>query len=346
VKAVVVERPEVTAFTTVTEPEIGPDEALVKVLGCGICGTDHHILEGGLPTVSYPIIPGHEGWGEVVEVGQNGGRLRVGDLVAIDPSLHCGQCSQCRRGHGNLCEAWGSIGGTRPGAWAELVAVPVKNAHVLPDGYPTEVAVLIEPVACLLRGLKVLSPKVDKSALVFGAGTMGVLWALALRLSGLQLLGVVETDAARRELCSRNFDLPLVAWAEAASVEADYVIDATGNASAMEEAFWRARPGGTVMLFGVAGTDVRVPFSPFRLYQRELRVVSSMAILHTYGAAVNFVAAHAEVLHPVVTGSFGLQSFDRALEQLRSGAALKIALDPKMEMGPEDQQRAEISGPK
>jgi threonine dehydrogenase-like Zn-dependent dehydrogenase len=244
--------------------------------------------------------------------------------------LHCGQCYQCRRGHGNLCEAWGSIGGTRPGAWAELVAVPVKNAHVLPNDYPTEVAVLIEPVACLLRGLKVLSPEVDRSALVFGAGTMGILWALALRLSGLKLLGVVETDAVRRDLCSRNFDIPVLTWAECASVEADYVIDATGNASAMEEALWRARPGGAVMLFGVAGTDVRVPFSPFRLYQRELRVVSSMAILHTYGDAVNFVAAHAGLLRPVVTGVFGLQSFDQALDQLHGGAALKIALEPNM----------------
>ena len=329
-KAVVVERPGTAGYTKVTEPEIGPDEALVKVLGCGICGTDHHIIDGGLPTVSYPIIPGHEGWGQVVAVGQNGHRLQAGDLVAIDPSLHCGQCSQCRRGHGNLCEAWGSIGGTRPGAWAELVAVPVKNVHVLPGDYPTDVAVLIEPVACLLRGLKILSPEVDKSALVFGAGTMGILWALALRLLGLDLVGVVETDATRRELCSQKFDLPVVSWEAPTPVEADYVIDATGNASAMEEAFWRARPGGTVMLFGVAGTDVRVPFSPFRLYQRELRVVSSMAILHTYGDAVNFVAAHADLLRPVVTGTFGLQSFDQAIEQLRGGAALKIALDPNI----------------
>jgi 2-desacetyl-2-hydroxyethyl bacteriochlorophyllide A dehydrogenase len=344
-RAVVVERPGATKLTNVTEPEIGPDEALVKVLGCGICGTDHHILEGGLPTVNYPIIPGHEGWGQLVGVGQNGNHLRVGDLVAIDPSLRCGQCSQCRRGHGNLCEAWGAIGGTRPGAWAELVAVPVKNVHVLPRDYPTDVAVLIEPVACLLRGLNVLSPDMGKSALVFGAGTMGILWALALRLSGVKVAGVIETDSTRRELCSLKFDLPILAQSEAGQLEsgqlesgqlesgqleADYVIDATGNALAMEEAFWRARPGGTVMLFGVAGTDVRVPFSPFRLYQRELRVVSSMAILHTYGDAVNFVSEHARILRPVVTGSFGLQSFDQALEQLRGGAALKVALDPNV----------------
>ncbi len=329
-KAVVVDRPGATAFTTVNEPQLGPDEAIVRVLGCGICGTDHHILDGGLPTVTYPVIPGHEGWGEVVAVGQNETRLRTGALVAIDPSLHCGLCPQCRRGHGNLCEDWGSIGGTQPGAWAELVSVPVKNAHVLPEGYPTDVAVLIEPVACLLRGLKVLRPEVDGSALVFGAGTMGILWALALRLAGLRLAGVVETDALRRDLCSRTFDLPVLAWAEAASLEADYVIDATGNASAMEEAIWRARPGGAVMLFGVAGTDVRVPLSPFRLYQRELRVLSSMAILHTYGDAVNFVAEHADLLRPVVTDVFALQSFDQALEQIRGGTALKVVLDPNI----------------
>ncbi len=329
-KAVLVERPGAAVVATVEDPKISRNEVLVRVLGCGVCGTDHHIVNEGLSTAVYPLIPGHEGWGQVVETADSASELRVGQLVAIDPSLHCGVCRRCRRGQGNLCERWGSIGGTQPGEWAELVAVPQRNGYALPEDYPTEVAVLIEPVACLLRGLRLLGPQLDTSGLVYGAGTMGVLWVLALRLAGVGVLGVVELDKRRRELCERTFDVRCLTSEEAASIEADYVIDATGAASAMEAAVWHCRPGGTVMFFGVAGEEIRVPVSPFRLYQREIRILSSMAILHTYPDAVDFVAKHAELLQPMVTDVVPLAKFAEAIHAGKDRATLKMAIDPSL----------------
>jgi threonine dehydrogenase-like Zn-dependent dehydrogenase len=348
VNAVVVDRPGSVALREVHEPVAGPDEVLVRVRGCGICGTDQHILHDGLPTARYPLIPGHEAWGEIVALPEPAGgragrptnespattcrepatRWRAGQLVAIDPSLHCGTCRRCRTGQGNLCERWGSIGGTRAGAWSELVAVPARNLYELPEGYPLELAVLIEPVACLLRGLHLLAPQPERSALVFGAGTMGSLWALALRARGLQVTAVVETDPLRARICASSLQLPIVAPGELGDLEADYVIDATGSATAMEQAVWRAAPGGSVMFFGVAGEEARVPLPPFRLYERELRILSSMAILHTYGEAVAFIARHAGELAPIVTDVLPLASFEEALARLRNGASLKVALDP------------------
>ena len=329
-KAVVVERPGSAGLATVADPKPRNDEVLVRVRGCGVCGTDHHILTDGLPTASYPVIPGHEAWGEVVDVGSVAGDLKAGQLVAIDPSLHCGECRNCRRGRGNLCERWGAVGGTHPGAWAELVAVPRRNAYPLPAGYPTDVAVLVEPVACLLRGLRLLGPELGASGLVFGAGTMGVLWALSLRLAGADVIGVVEVNEARRQHCEESFGLPSLDPTQVDGLEADYVIDATGAASAMEAAAWRCRPGGTVMFFGVATEDVRVSVPPFRLYQREIRILTSMAVLHTYGDAVDFVGRYADLLRPMVTDVLPLRSFAEAVGGGRGEARLKVVLDPTM----------------
>jgi 2-desacetyl-2-hydroxyethyl bacteriochlorophyllide A dehydrogenase len=329
-KAVLVTEPGRTGLTTINDPEISSEEILVRVFGCGICGTDSHILTEGLPTARYPLVPGHEAWGEVVEVGPATGPLRPGHIVAIDPSLHCGLCGECRRGRGNLCESWGSIGGTRAGAWAEFVAVPARNAYVLPEGYPTELAVIIEPVACLLRGLHLLGPEIDNTAIVVGAGTMGVLWALALRDAGLRNIAIIEHEASRREYCGRTFGFEVFAPTEAGGREADYVIDATGSKSAMEDAITHAAPGGTVMFFGVAGEDARVSISPFQLYKRELKILTSMAILHTFGNAVKFVGSHAAELMPIVTDAFALDDFESALAHLGSGGSLKVALDPRL----------------
>ncbi|MDA8290125.1 MAG: alcohol dehydrogenase catalytic domain-containing protein [Actinomycetota bacterium] len=328
-RAVVVERPGAVSVTTTADPEIGRDDVLIRVNGCGICGTDLHIVEHGIPTIRYPVVPGHESWGEVVEVGTRGDLPVVGQFVAIDPSLHCGVCGECRRGCGNLCERWGSIGGTRNGAWADLVAVPGRNVHVLRDDYPTELAVAIEPVACLIRGMRLVAPEAGRTALVFGAGTMGTLWALALRIAGVRVVGVVETLPERRALCEALFDLPVVAPDASAGLEADYVIDATGSLAAMEEAVWHARPGGTVMFFGVTSEGARIAVPPFRLYQRELRILSSMAIVHSFGDAVSYVAEHGEALRPVVTNVFGLADFKSALSCLAGGRALKVALNPR-----------------
>jgi threonine dehydrogenase-like Zn-dependent dehydrogenase len=159
---------------------------------------------------------------------------------------------------------------------------------------------------------------------------MGILWALSLRLAGVDVIGVVEVDDARREHCEESFGLPALELTQAESVEADYVIDATGAPSAMEAAVWRCRPGGTVMFFGVAGEGARVSVPPFRLYQREIRILTSMAVLHTYGDAVDFVGQHADLLRPMVTDILPLGSFAEAVDDRRGEARLKVALDPTM----------------
>lgn len=328
-RAVVVQSPGDVCLMEVPDPSATRDEVVVKVRGCGICGTDLHIIHEGLPTATYPLIPGHEPWGEVVDVGNRDSGLVVGQLLAIDPSLHCGHCIRCQEGRGNLCLNWGSIGGTRAGAWADYVSVPLKNVYPLADDYPLDCASLIEPVACAIRGLVRLQPQPDRPALIYGGGTMGVLLALLLQIQGVNPITVVEVHSRRRELLTALLPSVMIcASDDIADEEMDYVVDATGNPAAIETAMEHVAPGGTFMVFGVASPEARVSYSPFNVYQKEITIVGSMAILHTYPAAVSAVGRHARLFRPLLTHTYNLDQFDQALEALAGGQTVKVTIAP------------------
>src|SRR3954451_10194836 len=116
-RAAVINTPGDIEVRDVPDPTPGPGDVLVRVGACGVCGTDLHIADGEFPPTPYPIVPGHEFSGEIVAVAPDAGDIaRVGDRVAVDPSLFCGRCAECRRGRGNLCENWGATGDTVDGA--------------------------------------------------------------------------------------------------------------------------------------------------------------------------------------------------------------------------------------
>lgn len=329
-RAVMVAEPGAVSIETVPDPTPGRDEVVIAVRGCGICGTDLHILEHGLPTARYPLIPGHEPWGEVVDVGADVRDARVGDLVAVDPSLHCGRCARCRRGQGNLCERWGAIGATRAGAWADYTAAPGANCYVLPPDYPLDCASIIEPIACAVRGMERLRPRADRSALIYGGGTMGILLAILLDINGVGPITIVELSPARRDIACGVTPAEVIAPEELAARDTlmDYVIDATGAAGAISDALAHVAGGGTMMVFGVASPEARVPLAPFEVYQREITIVGSMAILHSFAPAVETVRRHAGRFRPLLTHRYGLDQFDAALKTLAGGSAIKVTIAP------------------
>ena len=327
-RAVVVSGPGNVSLVSVPDPVPDRDEVVVEVRGCGICGTDLHLVSGDLGTERFPLIPGHEPWGEVVACGSGVRNVEVGQIVAIDPSLHCGQCGPCRRGQGNMCENWGAIGGTKPGAWAQFVLAPAANAYVLPQGWPIEVAALIEPVACAVRGLQRLNPLPDQSAIVFGAGTMGLILAILLQERGVGPVTIVDTNASRRDLATRLTRAQVMTPEEAAHCRAPWVIEATGNPVAFESALASVARAGTFMVFGVASPHAMASISPYRVYADELTIVGSMAILRSFGPAVDAVARHAERLLPLLTHRVGLAEIDSGLQLAQEGTAVKVIVEP------------------
>jgi len=307
---------------------------------CGICGTDLHIVDGDSPLACYPVVPGHEFAGEVVAVGSNvpqgigtkATKMTAGTRVAVDPSLFCGHCEFCRTGHGNLCLNWGAIGVTVDGAFAEYVRVPAANAYVLPENISFREAALIEPISCAVHGMHRLNPQSGDTFLLVGAGTMGlILLQMALR-GGASKVAMVDLNMQRLErakklgACDTQIDIYKVLENEPLGF--DCVIDVTGVAPAIEGAFAAVKRGGKFMIFGVAPSEARISLSPFRIYNDEITVLGSMAVLYSFGPAVNLLSSGIIDTAEILTTALPLEDFPNALSMVRRGEGVKTQILP------------------
>jgi 2-desacetyl-2-hydroxyethyl bacteriochlorophyllide A dehydrogenase len=329
VKAVVISEPGAVALERVDDPEPSPDGIVVAPDACGICGTDLHILDGELEATRYPIVPGHEFAGEVVAVGREVAGIGVGDLVAVEPNVVCGRCDFCRTGRENLCANWNAIGVSRAdGGWAELTAVPAKNAFVLGDGFPRRWGALIEPLSCAVYGFDLLTLRLADHVLIYGAGTMGLMLCQLASGHGAGSVSVVDRNADRLPRAAA-----LGADFTATSAEEldrpggwEIVIDATGAVAAIEDGLDRVRRGGTFLLFGVAAADATASFSPFRVYRDEIRIIGSMAVLHSFERAARLLERGVIDGDAMLTRTSALDDHAAAIASFRRGEGLKVQL--------------------
>jgi 2-desacetyl-2-hydroxyethyl bacteriochlorophyllide A dehydrogenase len=333
--AVVVERPGKVGVQQVPDPAPGPREVLVRVEACGICGTDLHLLDGDSPLARYPLIPGHELCGEVVAAGAEVEHLKVehaqvGDFVAVDPNLPCRECHFCQAGRDNLCQNYAAIGVTTAGGCAELIAAPAANAFVLPADLPRAWGTLVEPLACAVHGFDRLGAKLADRYLVYGAGTMGLLMAQLARRAGAAMVDVVDIKESRLPVAERlGADRTATSADELDRPQGwEVVIDATGVVAAIEDGLRRVRRGGTFLMFGVTPAEAAASFSPFRVYNEEITVIGSMAILHSFERARDLLAGGAVDAAAMITHRMALKSYDDAIAAFRSGAGLKIQVTP------------------
>ncbi|MFE9324690.1 zinc-dependent alcohol dehydrogenase family protein [Nocardia sp. NPDC052278] len=329
-RAVVIETPGRFSVQNVPDPTPEPGEVVVRVDAVGICGTDVHIADGEFPPTPYPIVPGHEFAGSVVALGSGVGGVRIGDSVAVDPSLFCGACHYCAIGRGNLCERWGAIGDTVDGAMAEYVAVPAANCYRLPETLSTAHGALVEPLSCAVHAFDVLPRALGAHYLLYGAGTMGLLMLQLARVAGAASVSVVDINTARLAVA-----IDLGADATAATADEfdrpqgwEVVIDCTGAIAAIEDGLGRVRRGGVFQQFGVAPGAATALISPFRIYNDEITIVGSMAVLHSFGRAVELMGKGVIDADTMITHGFGLFEFPDALQTFRAGTGRKIQLRP------------------
>jgi len=328
-RAAIIQAPGRVEVSTVDDPAPGPREVVVDVAACGLCGTDLHILQGEFAP-SLPIVPGHEFAGEVVAVGTGVTELRVGARVAVDPSLFCHECHYCRRGRNNLCERWAAIGVTTAGGAAEYARAPVANCVPLPEHVATRDAALIEPLSCAVRGYDILRSQLATHVLIYGSGTMGLMMLELAKRTGASTVDIVDLNpdrlaTARALGCSGTatgadeLDRPR-GW--------DVVIDATGNAKAIQDGLGRVGKGGTFLQFGVADYAARVSIDPYRIYNQEITITGSMAVLHSYERAADLFAQG--VLDPEVfiSDRLPLERYPQALAQFAAGIGRKIQVLP------------------
>jgi len=327
VRAVLLHAPSEPEVVDAPDPAPAPGEVVIAVDACGICGTDLHIYDGDFAPTPYPIVPGHEFSGEVVARGDT--EIVEGTFAAIDPSLHCGRCSECRRGRGNLCLNWGAIGVTTDGAFAEYVRVPAANVYPLDERIPRTWGTIVEPLSCVVHAMDRLGSPFGARVLIYGAGTMGLLLAQVLRREGAAGVDVVDLRADRLPVARRVGADDVGSSADELGAERwDVVVDATGSVSAIENGLGRVARGGTFLVFGVSPADASARFSPFRVYNEEITVLGSMAVLHSFGRAVELLASGAVDAAPLLTHRLPLESFGEALAQVRAGEGLKVQLSP------------------
>ncbi|MEV0441181.1 zinc-dependent alcohol dehydrogenase family protein [Streptomyces spectabilis] len=328
-KAAIIESVGTAVVGEVPDPTPGPRDVVVEVAACGLCGTDLHILQGEFaPTL--PVVPGHEFAGTVVAVGTAVTEVRTGDRVAVDPSLYCYECRYCRTGHNNLCERWAAIGVTRAGGAAQYAVAPVANCVRLPEHVRTEDAALIEPLSCAVRGYDVLRARLGAHVLIYGSGTMGLMMLELAKRTGAASVDVVDLNPDRLATAEQLGVTGAATHADELDRprQWDVVVDATGNAAAIQDGLGRVAKAGTFLQFGVADYDTRVTIDPYRIYNQEITITGSMAVLHSYERAAELFANG--VLDPdvFISDRLPLAEYPQALARFAAGEGRKIVVLP------------------
>lgn len=334
-QAVVFPAPESVVVEQVADPTCGPDEVVVQVSTTGICGTDVHIYRNEYMS-DFPLIPGHEFGGTVVEVGKEVADFQIGDRVAVDPNLYCGRCYFCRNQQANHCLNWEGVGITRPGGFAQYVAVPARAVYRIPDSLTEAQAAFIEPVSCVVHGLNRLRVWPGDEVLIFGAGPMGLLLVQALRHSGASQVVVVEKQPDRLALAGQVGATATIAadsnQAEALRALAPYgfavVVDATGVPVVIEQAFNFLKPRGQFWQFGVTPMEATINLRPYDVFRHDWTIIGSFALCYTFERAVAWLAGGVIDVDPLISHTVPLTDFSVVFQKFAAGETLKVHLQP------------------
>ena len=329
-RAIVFPAPETITLERVPDPTPAPDEVVVQVAACGICGTDVHIARNEYMS-TFPLIPGHEFSGKIVAVGKAVTDFKVGERVAVDPNLYCGHCDFCRNEQANHCRNWEGVGITRAGGFAEYVAAPARACYRIPDQLTDAQAAFIEPLACVIHALKRIQVPPGAQTLIFGAGPMGLLLLQALRHRGASQVVMVEKQPARLELATQlgGTAIPVndqqgAALRDLAPYGFDLVIDATGVPAVIEQAFGYLRPRGQYLQFGVTPMDASIRLRPYDLFRNDWTVIGSFALCYTFLPAIAWLANGVVDVTKLVSHTVPMTGFTPAFHAFAAGQTLKV----------------------
>jgi L-iditol 2-dehydrogenase len=318
VNAVVIERPHEAAFREVETPVCGPGDVLVRSRLAGVCRTDLEVLAGELDRrwVVYPCIPGHEWSGVVEEVGEGVPALAAGDRVVCEGFCYCGICRRCRAGDTNMCESYDQLGFTRGGGYGELVLVPRRVVHRLPESVSFEAAVLIEPASVVLQGLLRARPAPGESVGVVGVGTVGALSIVLAKLfapAAIVAYGIREAELELARRLGATDTVQVSGGLVAHQGELDLVVETAGAVAALELATRLPREGGRLVALGIAGEgqELRVPADRFTL--RDLTLIGSVGYTTAvWTRVVELLGAGVVDLEPVVARRIPAERFEDA----------------------------------
>ena len=326
----------VVRLDDVPEPQVeAPDDVVIEVEACGICGTDLQILNVPPGHPANPgVVMGHEFIGRIADLGPVAAAagLSVGQRVVVDPDPKCGVCGFCRAGRPANCENIKSLGIFDDGALARVAKAPASAVFPIGDGPSAEVAALIEPLACVVNGANRANIRPGESAVIFGAGAIGCLFLAVFRAAGSGPIVVVEPTEARRSVAQAVGADRVVTPAEFNALRdeflpggSDVVVDAVG--SQFGSAIETAALGGRIVLFG-QNANVNPPVHQYTITARSLTVMGTYITNFTFPQAIRMVEGGMLNLAPIVTHVLPLERLPEGLDLLRSGAATKVVITP------------------
>ena len=328
-------------------PQIkAPNDVLIAVKGVGVCGTDLHILE--VPPrhpATENVIMGHEFCGEVVEIGSQVTNCKLGDRVVMDQNAACGHCEECRRGFPNACLTVFSApvpgfcdtpGIFHDGALAKYIVVPDYMVYQVGSNVPWHHAAVTETVACAFNALRKANPEMGETAVVLGAGPVGLLLTSMLKSSGVRVI-TSEVAPGRAKVAGRigtdvvvnpkEQNLTEVVNAETAGYGADIVMEAVGPL--LNECIELARFGGRVVLFG--HDELARPAVPQALIMRkELQMFGVFLTKYTFVPTIRLLEQGILPMDEIVSHVMPLEMIFEAHDMMKAGEAIKVVIDPTM----------------
>jgi L-iditol 2-dehydrogenase len=332
------------AVADLPTPAPSAGEVLIRVAACGICGSDVHGYDGASGRRIPPIVMGHEAAGVVAGVGEGATSYRIGDRVTFDSTVYCGDCEFCWRGEVNLCEHRQVVGVScgeyrRAGAFAEYVTVPERILYRLPDRLSFSDAAMLEAVSVAIHAVRVAEVADGESALVIGAGMIGLLILQAARAAGCSRIFVADVDATRLEL-ARSLGADAVINSSEESLTSrieeltsgrgvDVVFEAVGRPETVAAAIDCTRKGGTVALVGNISPEVSIPLQ--KVVTRQIRLQGSCASAGEYPQAMDWMADGKIKVAPLITAVAPLEDGPSWFARLyaREPNLMKVVLDPR-----------------
>lgn len=335
-KAAVFEREGVLSVKEVETPQIRhPDQVLIEVEACSICGTDVHITAApaGYAATEGTIL-GHEFCGYIIGKGADVHHLDVGDRVVVNPNNYCGVCTYCRKNLPNQCEHIEALGIDYDGAFAKYCLVNGKVAYRISKELPAEAAACVEPLACAVNGLRKVNVQPGSSAVVIGSGPIGLMITMLLKASGAGRIFLLETSPYRIDLARKlgvadvldplHTDAKTVVL-DATDIGADFVFDVTG--SQIVSSIDYVRKGGSVVLFGV-NKNARAEIAQCEVTTKEISVLGTWLANATFPEAIRMLETQVIDVQPLITDIVPLEHIHQGLEKLRAGQAVKVIVKP------------------
>jgi L-iditol 2-dehydrogenase len=330
-------------------PVAGPDEVLIQVAACGICGSDVHGYDGASGRRIPPLVMGHEAAGMIAETGPGVRRFSKGDRVTFDSTVYCGECSFCKARDFNLCDNRQVVGVSTPdfrraGAFAEFVVVPERIVYKLPDQLSFTEAAMLEAVAVALHAVAVSELNGGEEALVIGAGMIGLLTLQAAKALVCSRVIVADVDRSRLNLATEMGADEVILGSGGELLQSvlratggrgvDLVLEAVGRDETVTAAVDSVRKGGTVTLIGNITPAVTLPLQ--KVVSRQIRLQGCCASCGEYPQAMALMASGKIRVAPLITAVSPLADGAKWFERLHSREPnlIKVVIDPRLDSTP------------